>query len=42
MWKELCILWDFTYVCPSCGVCGDDIFIVGCDESTLIHKRGNV
>ena len=27
------------YVCPSCGVCGDNIFVVGYDESTLIHKK---
>ena len=27
------------YVCPSCGVCVDDIFIVGYGESTLIHKK---
>ena len=28
------------YVCPSCGVCGNNIFVVGYDESTLIHKKG--
>ena len=27
------------YVCRSCGVCGDNIFVVGYDESTLIQKR---
>ena len=27
------------YVCPSCGVCGDDIFIIGYKESTFIHKK---
>ena len=31
------------YICPSCGVCGDNIFVVGYsrgyDESTLIHKK---
>ena len=27
------------YVCPSCGVCGDDIFVVGYGESALIHKK---
>ena len=27
------------YVCPSCGVCGDDIFVVGYGESTAIHKK---
>ena len=27
------------YVCPSCGVCGDDIFVVGYGESMLIHKK---
>ena len=32
------------YVRPSCqcGVCGDDICVIGYDESTVIHKRGNV
>ena len=29
------------YVCPSCGVCGDDIFVIGYDESTVM-QRGNV
>ena len=28
-----------SFLCPSCGVCGDNIFVVGCDESTLIHKK---
>ena len=27
------------YVCPSSGVCGDNIFVVGYDESILIHKK---
>ena len=27
------------YVCPSCGVCGDDIFVVGYVESALMHKK---
>ena len=22
-----------------CGVCGDDIFVIGYDESTFIHKK---
>ena len=26
------------YVCPSCGVCGDNIFVVGYGESAFIHK----
>ena len=26
-------------VCLSCGVCNDDIFVVVCGESTLIHKK---
>ena len=26
-------------VCPSCGVCGDEIFIIGYDESTVMHKK---
>ena len=26
------------YICPSCGVCCDDISIVGYSESILIHK----
>ena len=30
------------YVCQSCGVCGDNIFVVGYNESTLMHKKGNV
>ena len=32
------------YVRPSCqcGICGDDICVIGYDESTVIHKRGNV
>ena len=30
------------YVCPSCGVCSDDM-ITGYNESTVVHaKRGNV
>ena len=28
------------YVCPSCDLCGDNIFVVGYDGSTLIHKKG--
>ena len=28
------------YICPSCGVCSDDIFVIGYDKSTFIHKRG--
>ena len=28
-----------VYVCPSYGVCGDNIFVVGYGESTLIHKK---
>ena len=27
------------YVCPSCRVCGDDIFVIGYDESTVMHKK---
>ena len=27
------------YECPSCGVCGDDIFVVEYGESALIHKK---
>ena len=27
------------HICPSCGVCGNNIFVVGYDESTLIHKK---
>ena len=27
------------YVCPSCGVCGDDIFVIGYDESKVLHKK---
>ena len=27
------------YVCPSCGVCGDNIFVIGYDESTVMHKQ---
>ena len=27
------------YVCPSCGVCGDDIFIIGYNESTVMHNK---
>ena len=29
------------YVCPSCGVCvcGDDIFVIGYNESTVMHKK---
>ena len=30
------------YLCPSCGVCGNDIFVIGYDESTVMHKKGNV
>ena len=26
-------------VCPTCGVCGDDIFVIGYDESTFIHTN---
>ena len=28
------------YICPSCGVGGDNIFVVGYGESTLMHKKG--
>ena len=27
------------YVCPSCGVCVDDIFVVGYNESTFILRK---
>ena len=27
------------YVCPSCGVCGDNIFVIGYNESMVIHKK---
>ena len=27
------------YVCPSCGVCGDNTLVVGYGASTLIHKK---
>ena len=27
------------YVCPSCGVCGDNIFSLGYGESEFIHKK---
>ena len=27
------------YVCPSCGVCGDDTFVIGYDESSVMHKK---
>ena len=27
------------YVCPSCGVCGDDICAIGYNESTVMHKK---
>ena len=27
------------YMCPSCGVCNDDIFVIGYNESTFIHKK---
>ena len=27
------------YVCPSCGVCGNDICVIGYDESTVMHKK---
>ena len=27
------------YVCLSCGVCGDDIFVIGYNESTIMHKK---
>ena len=27
------------YICPSCGVCGDDIFVIGYNESTFINKK---
>ena len=27
------------YICPSCGVCGNDICVIGHDESTVMHKK---
>ena len=27
------------YVCPSCGVYGDNIFVIGYSESEFIHKK---
>ena len=27
------------YVCPSCGVCSDDIFIIGYNESTFMQEK---
>ena len=27
------------YVCPSCGVCGDNIFVIGYDELTLMQEK---
>ena len=27
------------YVCLSCGVFGDDIFVIEYDESTVMHKK---
>ena len=27
------------YICPTCGVCGDDIFVIGYDESTVMQKK---
>ena len=27
------------YVCPSCGVCNDDICVIGHNESTVMHKK---
>ena len=27
------------YLCPSCGVCDDNIFVIGYDESTVMHKK---
>ena len=34
------IMYPFGfYVWPSCGVCGDNIFVVGYDESEFIHKK---
>ena len=27
------------YICLSCGVCGDDICVIGYDESTVMHKK---
>ena len=39
MWKGMLYPHLGFHVCPSCGVCGDDIFVVGYGESTLIHKK---
>ena len=33
------IMYPLGFVCPSCGVYGDNIFVVGYYESTLIHKK---
>ena len=27
------------FVCPSCGVCGEDICVIGYNESTVMHKK---
>ena len=27
------------YVCPSCGVCSDDICVIGYNESTVMNKK---
>ena len=27
------------YVCPSCGVCSDDICVIGYNKSTFMHKK---
>ena len=27
------------YVCPSCGVCGDNMCVIGYNESTVMHKK---
>ena len=27
------------YVCPSCGVCSDDICVIGYNESLFMHKK---
>ena len=27
------------HVCPSCGVCGNDICVIGYNESTVLHKK---
>ena len=27
------------YICPSCGVCSDDICVLGYNESTVMHKK---